>query len=91
MKRAFRGTRAAVISEPVGEKHVDQLDLGTILALAVVDGGRDALRVLTVSTIGSATFDPGPDERPVPGPELRRSVDRGFRRLLAGTTATSPG
>jgi TetR/AcrR family transcriptional regulator, tetracycline repressor protein len=48
------------------------------------DAAREALRVLIVYTIGFAAFDGAPDERPLPGPELKRNFDRGLRWLIAG-------
>jgi TetR/AcrR family transcriptional regulator, tetracycline repressor protein len=48
------------------------------------DAAREALRVLIVYTIGFAAFDGAPGERPLPGPELRGTFDRGLRWLLAG-------
>jgi len=63
------------------------------LAAAGLDGAtaRDGLRVLIVYTIGFAAFDSGPDERPLPGSELRHSFESGLRWLLSGMRATSPG
>ena len=52
------------------------------------DAAREALRVLIVYTIGFAAFDGAPGERPLPGPELRASFDRGLRWLLAGVIGT---
>ncbi|GAA5111196.1 TetR/AcrR family transcriptional regulator [Pseudonocardia adelaidensis] len=51
------------------------------------DAAREALRVLIVYTIGFAAFDGAPEERPVPGSELRDNFDRGLRWLIAGITA----
>jgi TetR/AcrR family tetracycline transcriptional repressor len=60
------------------------------LAAAGITGGaaREALRVLIVYTIGFAAFDGAPDERPLPGPELRGTFDRGLRWLITGIIAS---
>ena len=48
------------------------------------DAAREAQRVLIVYTIGFAAFDGAPDERTLPGAELRGNFERGLRWLLAG-------
>jgi len=53
------------------------------------EAAREALRVLIVYTIGFAAFDGAPDERPLPGAELRDNFERGLRWLIAGITAAA--
>jgi TetR/AcrR family tetracycline transcriptional repressor len=48
------------------------------------DAAQEAQRVLIVYTIGFAAFDGAPDERTLPGVELRGNFERGLRWLLAG-------
>ena len=69
-------------------RHLGAVMLEHLAAAGVTgDAAREALRVLIVYTIGFAAFDGAPDERPVPGPELRDNFDRGLRWLIAGITA----